>query len=259
MLTWWWWCECVCVCVCLRLIPATTSQPQSPPSHQLTPLQVPRQLSLSLDYTQWAAPAQPPSTTSTPSSLQLPHDPLSLDRTRWADPAQPPMSTPSSLQLPHHPLSLDHTLWAAPAQPPSTMSTPSPLQLRHNTTSSPSCGSPPNRTQWAVPAPLPNMLTPQTPPAVLGHHRPQSALPQQPYPLLSPIYQPNPDSLPCDLDLTFPLSPLPPPSTDQLIEPYPNNQLNVLNDIYQSYPHLNYSYLYYQYAPLSYLKSRNLL
>ena len=61
------------------------------------------------------------------------------------------------------------------------------------------------------------------------------------------------------IDLTLPLSPPTPLPNDQWIDPYPNGQLNVLNDIYRLYPHLTYSYLYYQYAPLSYLNSRNLL
>ena len=145
--------------------------------------------------------------------------------------------------------------------PPRQLQTPTPQhpQCRLPPSPSPSqCGTTPNRSLWADPAPLPSyMLSPVTPPAMLGHHRPRPAPTQQlPYPSLSPIFQPNSGTFLLDeLDLTLPQSPLttlPTPPNPPMNEPYSNNQLNILNDICLEYPHLNYTYLYLQYAPLSY-------
>ena len=159
--------------------------------------------------------------------------------------------------------SLDRTKWTAPAQPPNTLSTPNHPNLSTS------------QTKWADPAPLPSyMLATPPPTTILGHNRPQPTLsPTTLTPLsqtLSPIYDPNPQTpFECDTDFTLsppPLtfqpysnSPMNVPRPPPAIQPYSTKQLTILNDICVNYPHLNYSYLYLQYAPISYLCTHNLI
>ena len=120
------------------------------------------------------------------------------------------------------------------------------------------------------PAPIPSCYltsSPRNASSHLAHHQqphntssPNPNLPS--LPLLSPTY---PNSFQCPPyfhDLTLRLSPQPRPFDDLNAttltpppHPYPNHQLTTLHNICDRYPHINYSYLFMQYAPLSYVLS----
>ena len=166
---------------------------------------------------------QPPTpttyTTTPPTTPPGPASPPRLQR-------QPPTHCPSP----------NRSLWAepCPTPSPSMLTSPSNSQQypRRDLTSSHS-----NRSLWAEPCPTPSKSMLASPILNQQHHRcaqtPNYSSPIQFPHSLSPIPRPNlPPIPPTQLNLTLTLSP-------PIPQPYTNNQLNVLNEIYLTYPHLN--------------------
>ena len=101
---------------------------------------------------------------------------------------------------------------------------------------------------WRTPSPRP---VPQSP-TIYGYHRheqpvltsrPQS--PQSMYTHESPIHSPTDIHTPTHIPITMPPSPI-------YAHPYSTSQLHTLAQIYTQYDHLNDTYLYQQYALLTY-------
>ena len=120
-------------------------------------------------------------------------------------------------------------------------------------------------TQWAVPAPQPESYTPNsktccprtppepaTPPLIIyGHHHHQQPVLHHPRTLtctritLSPIQTPNSPHTPTHIPIYLPPSPI-------YKHPYTHPQLIALNNIYSRYTHINHTFIYDQYAKLTY-------
>ena len=106
----------------------------------------------------------------------------------------------------------------------------------------------------------PTLIPPVTPrpPSSPQHHQVNQEPATAPATPRSPRHHQHPQLLPGNLPpFQLSLSPitLSQPPSPIFPQPYTPTQLNVLNDIHNLHPHLNYSFLYFQYAPTSMVRT----